>query len=152
MNQSPLQRNTELKRGPGPKRKGAPKRTQPRRDWTFARNKVESEDQCRVWSHSLDETGCDGPLEAAHLIGRARDFFTAGFVTSYKQDRKVLIVVPVRIVPLCRKHHRLFDAHEIDLLPALTPEEQVQAVMDAGGLELARRRLAPTAYHGGEAT
>ncbi len=40
----------------------------------------------------------------------------------------------------------MYDRHEIDLLGSLTLEEQLQAVRDAGGIELARRLLAPLAY------
>lgn len=129
-------RQTALKRG-------KPRRSQPKRDWTAAREKVEAEGQCRVWSHNIDATGCEGALEAAHVIGREHDL--KGYEGDYGRVFGYT-VEPVRIIPLCTKHHRLYDAHQIDVLPVLTLDEQIQAVRDAGGLELARKRLAPSCY------
>jgi hypothetical protein len=122
------------------------KRSQPKRDWTDARAKVEREGSCRVWRGLL---GCDGGgqrnLEAAHIIGRKADRFPAlGHIGWTPREPWVIDewpVDPLRIVPLCQKHHRAYDAHELDLLPYLTVEEQAQAVLDAGGIELARNRI-----------
>lgn len=112
---------------------------QPRRDWTFARAKVEREGRCR-WHR---EKGCDGPLQAVHIIKRDRDRFQLNgepwWVSTWE-------VVPVRIIPGCRRHHEMYDAHNLDALPVLEIEEQLQAVRDAGGVELMRRRTAPLAY------
>lgn len=124
-------------------RKGAPKRSQPRRYWKDARGKVEDEGRCRLYRHDL---GCAGPLEAAHVIGREHDPHMGLVPGVGGYD---LYVRPVSVVPLCRVHHDRYDGRSqpwIDLLPALTLDEQLAAVEDVGGIELARRRLCPTAY------
>jgi len=108
------------------------KRSQPKRLWDDARAKVEREDRCRF-------CGCGGRLEAAHIMGRKYD------KPVFEAD-KTLYVNPERIIPLCPDHHRQYDAHSLDILGYLAIEEQVQAVIDAGGIEQARRRLAPSAY------
>lgn len=116
------------------------KRTQPKRCWAAARAKCDAEEACRV-----GPVGCEGRLEAAHLVGRDRDQFELDGWPRLGPWR----VEPVRIVPLCTKHHDRYDgrAHpRLDLLGHLTAEEEAQAVLDAGGLELARRKLAPAAY------
>lgn len=97
-----------------------------------AREKVEREERCRVC-----HVGPAYKLEAAHLWPRSRG--ASGF------DE------PDLIVPLCSTVfggtcHADFDDHRLDLLPFLTLGEQVATVRAAGGLELARRRLAPLAY------
>ena len=38
------------------------------------------------------------------------------------------------IVPLCREHHRQYDAGQLDVLPYLTLPEQAHAVTAAGGI------------------
>jgi hypothetical protein len=124
--QSPLKRKTELKRSSGPRR------SQPKRDWKDARAKVEVEAVCRVGGE------CEGKLEAAHVIGREHDLFNS--------EKNVHWVNPHRIVPLCTKHHRMYDAHELDILAALSTREQVQAVEDAGSIETARVRTCPSLY------
>lgn len=106
--------------------------SQPRRDWKQAREKCEREGGCRVcgvW-----------PVEAAHVVGRAADKDT--------RPRKggTWTVMPQRVVPLCAEHHRAYDAGSFDLLPHLEIGEQMWAVSDAGGIELARRRLCPSQY------
>jgi hypothetical protein len=94
---------------------------------------------------TVDAALCDGPLEAAHIIGRDRDGVPP-LVLGQRDFWKPNLVVPNRIVPLCRKHHRAYDAHELDLLGYLTAEEEAQAVLDAGSIESARRRLCPSEY------
>lgn len=133
-------RQTPLKKGKGLSRK------QPKRDWTEARAKVEHEEVCRLGRDDY----CEGKLEAAHVIGRSCDAFTP---LSYDEDGNLRIiatsrleVAPDRVIPLCTRHHRLYDAHEVDCLHVLTLAEQLQAVADSGGLELARKRLAPSQY------
>lgn len=112
----------------------------PKRDWTQARAKVEREGRCR---YCKSREGTNGELQAAHVIGREHDRPPKHVLG----DRPaVWLVFEQRTVPLCPFCHDAYDAHEIDLLPVLTLEEQVQAVRDAGGLELARRRVAPCAY------
>ncbi len=117
-------------------RKSGLRRSQPKRDWKDARAKVEIEAVCRYMAPDTDP--CQGPLEAAHIIGREHDLF--------HHEGSVAWVNPQRIVPLCRKHHRAFDAHELDVLAVLTTREQAQAVEDAGSIETARVRTAPSCY------
>lgn len=121
-------------------KRSAMKRSQPRRDWSEARSKVEREGRCRVCG---DVGTAIAYLEAAHVIGREHDNKAIGF--GPKEDRSMLWVSPLRIVPLCRHMqggcHPKYDAHELDLLPYLTVEEQAQAVLDAGSIELARNRI-----------
>lgn len=114
----------------------------PRRTWDSARAKVDSEGECRV-------CGSQEQLEAAHILGRSHDAYTLGRL----KRSKTWHVEPLRIVPLCgtfsnNECHRLVDEHKLDLLPYLELEEEVTAVRDAGGIELARRKLAPSAYGG----
>ena len=142
MKRTELKRRTPLARGEGPKRKSAPRPSQPKRDWTEARAKVEREEVCRLGR----DGGCEGRLEAAHIVGRDRDQFPPADRTEWTPFEP-LFVAPDRIVPLCTRHHRLYDAHQVDLLGFLTPWEEAQAVLDSDGLELARRRLAPNAYN-----
>lgn len=91
-----------------------------------ARMKVEREGGCRV---------CGAPArvcDAAHTWSRGQG--GAGF-----DD-------PDAVVPLCSAikggvgHHDAYDAHELDLLPYLTTEEQVALVRYAGSIERARDR------------
>ncbi len=92
-----------------------------RRDWSLANAKREG--GCRVCGKH--------PAELAHVINRARD----------ERRGDVATVHPDSVAPLCKDHHRRYDARRLDLLPYLTVEEQVRAVADAGGLELARKRI-----------
>jgi hypothetical protein len=109
------------------------KRSEPTRDWTDARIKVDLEARCR-------KCHAEPPhLEAAHLVGRKHD-------EPHPDGTKRLWVNPGRIVPLCPDCHQLFDSHQLDLLSHLSVEEQLLAVSDCGSLEIARRRLAPSAY------
>lgn len=107
------------------------KRSQPKRDWTEARAKVDTEGACRI-------CGTGQNLEAAHLAGRRFD--------RPRQGRSILYVDPVSVIPLCRRDHQLFDAHQLDVLGVVTTEEQARAVMDLGSIETARIRLAPSEY------
>ncbi|HEX6024382.1 MAG TPA: hypothetical protein VFZ00_20505 [Solirubrobacter sp.] len=92
-----------------------------RRDWLAAQDKRAQ--GCRVCGNAY--------VELAHVIGRARD----------ERRGKVAVVNKDSVVPLCREHHQMYDAHRLDLMGVLTVSEQAQAVLDAGGLELARRRI-----------
>jgi hypothetical protein len=137
----PLERKSELER------KAAPKRKQPKRNWEDARAKVEREEYCRL----ARTQECAGPLEAAHVIGRDRDAFaTDGGLHPLPSTTVSWWVAPVRVVPLCRRHHKLYDDHAIDILGALSLSEQLQAVVDSDGIENARVRLAPGAYREGQ--
>jgi hypothetical protein len=107
------------------------RRSQPRRDWHDAVTKRDAEGKCRVCH-------IERGLEMAHITGRRND--------QYKPGTKTLHVHPDSIVPLCPVCHRQYDGRALDLLPHLTVEEQARAVLDAGGITLAWRRLAPTSY------
>lgn len=99
--------------------------------WTDALAKVAAEGKCRVCGSVLR-------VEAAHVVGRARDRRGADGIT---------VVHPDSIVPLCGPAtssgtcHGRYDAHELDLAPYLTAEEGARAVLDAGGLWAAVRRV-----------
>lgn len=101
------------------------KRGGPKRDWQLARAKCE--EGCRV---------CGDAAEAAHVIGRIHDRKPGVGMTTPST-----FVHPDRIVPLCREHHQMYDAHQLDLLSYLALDEQIQAVADAGGIENARIRI-----------
>lgn len=151
-----------MKRTPMPPRQSGLKRTQtkrsqPRRDWTEAKAKMEREGICR---HAWDGE-CEGKLEAAHIVGRECDRFVALFSiemetldpsTRPETQYSEWSVERDRIVPLCTKHHRMYDAHELDILPTLTTEEQVQAVADAGSILVALQRLTGARYSPEEGT
>lgn len=124
----PMQRG-EQKRKP----RKAMSRKQPKRDWLEARTKVELEGACRKCRVEYAH------LEAAHIVGRKHD-------APRDADSKTLWVNPDRIVPLCPTCHQRYDAHGLDLLGHLSLEEQIQAVRDCEGIEIARRRIAPSAY------
>lgn len=113
-------------------RKPRKRSSEPKRDWSLAIAKKEEEgDRCRV---------CGAPgTECAHILGRRHD-------QPISPGSRTLLVLPDRIVPLCPVHHREYDSHSLDLLGFLRAPEQAQAVLDAGGIESARRRLAPSAY------
>lgn len=102
------------------------KRSQPRRDWSDAQVKRVPCRVCGAW-----------PVDLAHVVGRKHD---------RRGPNQMFYVRPESVVGLCREHHSKFDAHELDLLPYLTLEEQLDAVRSAGGIELARVRLAPSQY------
>jgi hypothetical protein len=131
-----------------PKPRKPMKRSEPKRDWTDARRKVEEEGCCRICKRT------DRPLEAAHVLGRehdepkvvARNLFDGESVTT----SKTLYVHPDRIVPLCGPFpsgcHGDIDMRRINVLPYLTLEEQLQAVKDAGSIEAARIRLEPVTH------
>lgn len=130
---------------PPRKRQRGPRSTGPKRDWTAARAKVTGEEVCRLGRAGGD---CQGQLEAAHTIGRScdRPWTPPDGFDPTVDDTYDLWVNPQAIVPLCRRHHKLYDAHGIDLLPVLTIDEQLRAVLDADGLENARVRLCPLSY------
>lgn len=92
-----------------------------RRDFQFARAKVDAEGACRLHG----EGSCQGPLAAAHVVERSRD-----------DD---LIVDPMDIVPLCTLHHQLYDARRVSILHVLTLEEQAAAVRKLGIYRALRR-------------
>jgi hypothetical protein len=104
-----------------------------------ARRKVEHEGVCRKCGEVLG-------LQAAHIARREFDRNApVGDPDSDEFELAVLVVEPDRIVPLCPECHRKYDAHELDLLGALTTEEETQLVADLG-LEAARKRICPSDY------
>lgn len=135
-----------MKRPSAPQRKSGLKRTQPKRDWTLAREKCENEEVCRVGPNA-GYGECEGKLEAAHIVGRSNDtrypIVSAGDFRPYD-------VIPQRIAPMCTRHHQMYDAHSLDLLPFLDTYEQIQAVDDTGSIESARKRTAPSQYRAGD--
>jgi hypothetical protein len=132
-------RQAEEESGARPKQRRAPiKRSEPKRDWTDGRAKVEEEGCCRICKRS------DRPLEAAHVLGREHDEPKTG---ADGWPLKELYVDPDRIVPACGPFpagcHGDVDMRRINLLQHLSLPEQIKAVEDAGGIEAARIRLAP---------
>lgn len=110
-------------------RKHSRKRSEPRRDWSLAiAKRQEEEDRCRV-------CGAHG-TEAAHIMGRVHD-------QPISEGSRTLLVLPDRIVPLCPPCHRLHDSHQLELVGHLTTAEQAQAVLDAGSIGLALKRISP---------
>lgn len=79
-----------------------------RRDWNEAHRKCEEEQTCRV---------CPMPAsDPAHVIPRS----LGGGMSA------------AAVVPLCRDHHNQYDDHDLDLLPHLTREEELEAVRVVG--------------------
>lgn len=91
-----------------------------KRDWTPAREKVEGEGRCRVCKRG------DVKLDAAHVIPRS----LSPVEGSMAEDATV---------PLCRECHTRYDHHQLDLLPYLSPAEQMAATRQAGGIAAAYR-------------
>jgi len=126
----------EKERADGARQSRRPKKhSEPKRDWADANAKVEIEGRCRVCGWEGDG------LERAHIMGRKYD------QPAYTGTR-TLYVNPLDILPLCpvfspEKCHHRYDHKELDLLPFLAPEEQTRAVEVAGGIEAARKRVAP---------
>jgi hypothetical protein len=109
--------------------------TEPKRYWIDAHSKVDIEARCRVCGWEGDG------LETAHIMGRKFD-------QPAHTGTRTLYVNPLDVVPLCpvfapEKCHHRYDHKELDLLPFLAPEEQTRAVEVAGGIEAARKRVAP---------
>jgi len=129
----------------GSRRRKPTQSKQPKRDWTDARAKVEHEHCCRICKK---EAASGRPLEAAHVLGREHDEPKVSGVTG--EPLKELYVHPDRIFPACGPFpggcHGDAEYRRINVLPFLTLEEQLQAVRDAGGIELARIRLAPVEH------
>lgn len=79
------------------------------RNWAAAKKKLLDEGACRI-------CGATGSLDPAHVIPRSLGGDMHADAT----------------VPLCRSHHSAFDAHDLDLLPVLTRDEQAHAVRLVG--------------------
>lgn len=98
------------------------------RDWTLARGKVTRERVCRL-TDAAEYGDCAGKVEAAHLIARAYDRPSEDDPQGVPIPR---VVAPAETVPLCTVHHQAYDAHEVDLIPFLTLQEQAAAVRLVG--------------------
>ncbi len=112
-----------------------------RRDWSDARQKIEdSGPSCRLCSIAGVK------IDAAHVMGRRYDRPRVE-----GSSTKVRYVHPDSVIPLCadqivegkvrRGCHSKYDAGEVSILAVLTLEEQIRAVEEAGGIELARRTI-----------
>lgn len=112
---------------------------QQRRYWVTARGKVMIEGACRV--DGRDGTACEGQLEAAHVL--ARQYDPSVTMDDIVRDAALgdyeRIVERDDVVPLCRRHHGLYDAHKLDLLPYLSYVEQAAAVRHVGIVRALRR-------------
>ncbi len=53
---------------------------------------------------------------------------------------------PLNTIPLCFRCHTDFHDHRLDLLSHLSKEEQANAVILTGSIEMARMLLCPSAY------
>lgn len=93
-----------------------------KRDWTEAKAKCLREGECRY-------CGVRQGLDPAHVVPRS----LGGGMGE------------LDVVPLCRRCHRDFDQHMIDLLSAISFLEQAEAVKTIG-IEAAYRRLAPSQF------
>jgi len=130
------------------RRRSTLRRSQPQRDWSAARAKVEAEDCCRICKKTSDEV----KLEAAHILGREHDesrTLVSAEGGGFKGST-ILFVNPLRIVPLCGPFpagcHGDVDHNRINLVHYLTLDEQIQAVNDAGGIAPAFMELAPVSH------
>lgn len=135
---TPMRRTGFGQRGDGLRRSPI-KRSQPKRNWVAARMKLSDEGCCR-------SCGAATKLEAAHIIGREHDRQPPvghrwGTDGPWEQP---YVVDPTRVIPLCSDCHRADHRGELDTLPLLALSEQIQAVADAGGVELMRLRTLPS--------
>jgi hypothetical protein len=127
-----------------------------RRDWSAANAKLEAEGCCcrACGRHESELRMRSLRLERAHIVGREHDRTPP---VGWDEDRdgrwrEPYRVVADRVLPLCGPStdpstcHGAQHNRRLELLPLLSAAEQVQAVADAGSIELARKRLAPSAY------
>jgi hypothetical protein len=85
--------------------------------------------QCIVFDPTDGLCRCHGPVQPAHLIDRA--------LAPAAGDH------PLAVVPLCARHHELYDDHDLDLSPYLEPawRDSVAWAVEAVGLFMALRRI-----------
>src|SRR2546430_2392580 len=96
-----------------------------RRDWTAAR-RVHDGFPCRVCGRGF--YGVDPWVELAHLLKDEKlDEIRRG-----PRGGKTAFVHPDSVVTMCRDHHRIYDAHELDLWDRLWPEERDWCVARVG--------------------
>lgn len=114
--------------------------SQPKKDWSLARDKIDAEGCCRVCGSARD-------LQAGHTIGQTeQDIEQVG-----PRGGRTKLVPTNAVIPLCgpfsgNNCHMRFDAHQLDILPYLYLEEEINAVRAAGGIYGAYRRLMPTEF------
>ena len=112
-------------------------------DPSLGRDKVDAEGACRYCGGAKD-------LEMAHTIGKAeQDLETVG-----PRGGRRKYVPEAAVIPLCggfteNNCHYRHDHHEIDILPYLYLEEEINAVRAAGGIYSALIRLCPTEFSKG---
>ena len=96
----------------------------------------------RVWDDAVAKAQAEGccrkcfsreMVECAHIAGRKYDQPKLGWPKSR------LWVNPDHIIPLCKRCHMRYDAHELDILPLLTPDEQAEVVRCLGIISALRR-------------
>ena len=125
-----------------PRRRSVP----PDRFWDDARAKVDEEGCCRICKRP---PAPGRPIEAAHVLGREHDEPMVSRSTG--EILRVLYVDPNRIFPACGPSpggcHGMAERKEINVLPYLTLEEELQAIRDAGSIEAARIRLEPVTHN-----
>jgi hypothetical protein len=78
---------------------------------------------------ALGEGPCSGPIDPMHLIDRS-------LAPSMGDDIRA-------VVPCCRRHHDLYDGHQLDLSPFLEPRwrTEVAWAIEAVGLFRALQRI-----------
>lgn len=120
------------------------------RDWSDARAKIEEEGACRACGRNQ----YNARIEAAHTIGREHDqqlmhgTCEGAGCAGCNQHGVVKWVNPDDVIPLCGPAtstgtcHGKQHAHLLDLLPILSPEEQVRAVQVTGSIATAYIKLA----------
>ncbi len=113
------------------------KRTQPRRDFSEALDKKDSEGCCRVCRRpdGLLVDGMKLRLECAHLAGRKYDPVEVG-----PRGGEIQVVPHEATIPLCNECHGLFDQRRIDVVPFTTWPEQAY-VVSCVGIARAYKRL-----------
>lgn len=90
------------------------------------------EGRCRVCP---EERG----LQAAHVVGREHDAKLSEAERAELGTEAERYVMAIDVVPLCERHHRLYDDRRLDLLPYLTIPEQAAAVGHVGIVSALRR-------------
>lgn len=108
--------------------------------WTEARGKVGTEGKCRVCGRSPSEhPGLVFRLEAAHTVGEDyQDETRFSFDPAFAEDEglSIELVKAASVVPLCIDEAggclSRYESGELDLLPYLTVEEQLDAVAAVG--------------------
>jgi len=84
------------------------------RDWSQAYEKLAHDGRCRA-----ADVECAGKVDPHHIVPRS-----AGLGD--------ILDAASNIVPLCRLHHDLYHAGDLDLLPYLSHDEQAYAVFLVG--------------------